>query len=297
MSDVAPEFILFAQHGWADDNRAMLSLSHRLVGDDIPVIAPCLDYIQTWLRIAPLVEAVEAIAIEQVAQYPTVPLRIIGHSMGGLIWLEILNRHPDWWVKVHSLVLVASPVGGADLGRIIDPLGVGVGIAADLGQNRKPIAEKIAAVIPTLVIDGDIDGGSDGTIPISSTQFSNAHVICLSGLSHPALRDHPRVASTILQFWADTTLGESIVYNEVIQRLRTVPGITDAHWRGFDQAEIAIKLADGSTIRTWRNVLGIDHVFLASPDGQCLYAGFVGWMHGNDLRQALENIRQTLATS
>ncbi|WP_026734590.1 alpha/beta fold hydrolase [Fischerella sp. PCC 9605] len=290
-----PEFLLFVQHGWADDNQQMKALARSLVTETTVIIAPNLGYIQTWISITPLIELVENIASKQIDNYSDVPIRIIGHSMGGLIWLEVLKLHPEWWSKIHSLVLIASPVGGADLGRIIDPFGLGIGIARDLGINRKIIAEKIAAVIPTLAIAGDIDGGSDGTIPVECTKFPNALFTYLPGLSHAALRNHPAVVSVISEFWLDSTIGEAIAFDEIIRRLHDVPGITDGHWRDFSKAEILMNLNNGGTIRTWRNLLGVDHVFVASPEGQCLYAGFVGWMHSEDLRRALEEIRQTYA--
>jgi pimeloyl-ACP methyl ester carboxylesterase len=287
-----PEFVLFVQHGWADDPRAILTLSQSLVTDTTPVVAPNLGYIQTWLRIAPLIHTVEQVAIAQIAAYPNLPLRIIGHSMGGLIWLEVLDRHPEWWSNLDALVLIASPVGGADWGRIIDPFGLGIGIATDLGKNRKSLAEAIALEIPTLVIAGDLDGGSDGTVPIDCTRFAHAQFVCFPGLSHPVLRNHPQVAAAIRQFWVDRTIGVRIEHNEIIQRLRSVPGMTDAHQRDFRNAEIVMHLLDGGTIRTWCNPVEVDHVFVASATGECLYSGFVGWIHAPELYQALEDIRQ-----
>ncbi|GAB4379212.1 MAG: hypothetical protein Kow00121_32910 [Elainellaceae cyanobacterium] len=284
------EFVLFVQHGWADDNRAMLALAFDLVAGSVPVVAPNLGYLQTWIRIAPLIDTVEAIATANLASQPDLPIRIVGHSMGGLIWLEILNRHREWWSRVHSLVLVASPVGGADLGRLIDPLNLGIGIAADLGTNRKAIAAEIASVIPTLVIAGDVDGGSDGTVPVTCTRFANARFICLPGLSHPVLRNHPQVTLTIRDFWVDFEIGGRIEFDAIVQRLHAVPGITDGHQRDFDKAQVIMKLSNGGTIRRWKSLLGIEHVFVASPDGECLYAGFVGWLHIDDLQQALQEI-------
>jgi pimeloyl-ACP methyl ester carboxylesterase len=287
-----PHFLLFAQHGWADDNRAMTRLAHQLADEDTLVVAPCLDYLQTWIRIAPLIQAVEATAAVYMTDYPDIPLKIVGHSMGGLIWLEILNRHPRWWTRIHSLVLVASPVGGADLGRMLDPFQIGLGIATDLGINRKPIAETIAATIPTLVIAGDLNYGSDGTIPVESTKVPNAQFVRVPNLSHAASRDHRLVISIIREFWAGTSVGEVIGYDEVIRRLHQVPGMTDGHWRDFDRAREIMILKNEGSIRTWVNPLGINHVFVASPNGHCLYAGFVGWMHAQDLYKALEEIRR-----
>lgn len=290
-----PDFLLFSQHGWADDNRAMIDLAQHVASESALIIAPNLGYIETWLRIEPLIHVVESVATQQLKQYPDTPLRILGHSMGGLIWLEVLDRHPDWWQRIHSLVLIASPVGGADLGRLIDPLGIGLGIARDLGVNRKAIAARVAAKIPTLTIAGDLGGGTDGTVSVGCTQVQHAQFICLEKLSHPAMRHHERVAAVIRDFWDDFSIGEAIAFDGVIRRLHDTPGMTDGQWRDFDQANVLFHLQNGGTVRYWMNPFGIEHVFVASPDGTCLYAGFVGWLHSADLRDALEEIRQDYA--
>ena len=67
--------------------------------------------------------------------------------------------------------------------------------------------------------------------------------------------------------------------------------MTDAHLRGFDKAETFLTLKDGVSIRVWRNPLGIDHVFVASPHGRCLYCGYVGWIHTEDLWKALHQLQ------
>jgi pimeloyl-ACP methyl ester carboxylesterase len=295
-SILSAPFLLFMQHGWADDNRAMLNLGKQLVGNQAPIIAPDLGYVQTWIRIAPLIQQVETVALDHITAYPDRLLRIVGHSMGGLIWLEVLHRHPEWWPQVHSLVLVASPVGGADLGRMIDPLGLGIGIAADLGTNRKPLAEAIAAQIPTLVIAGDIQHGSDGTVPVSCTRVAHTHFVSLP-LDHAALRNHSSVAAQILSFWADFNMGESVTTHEVIDQLQKVPGITDSDRRYFPRAQVRIQLQDGGTLRVYKNRVGVDYVFVADAAGDCLYAGFVGWLHAPELQQALNEIDAAYAFS
>jgi hypothetical protein len=299
MSVKNPDFILFAQHGWADNRRAIADLVKRLVTPKTIAIAPSLGYFKTWLRIEPLIETVEKYAMVTLDKYPNTPMRIIGHSMGGLIWLEILNRHPEWHGRIHSLVLIASPLGGASLGRIFDPFNIGIGISRDLGKNRRAIAEQIAASIPTLVIAGNVDGGGDGTIAIGSTKVRHAHFICLPGLSHPVLRNHPRTEAAIRGFWSDPqTLektSELTVVDEVIQRLQSVPGMADAHQRDFHKATTAIVLKDGSSIRLWWNRVRVEHVFVASPQEEFLYGGFVGWIHVKTLQQTLKEIKQKYA--
>jgi hypothetical protein len=290
-----PQHIIYAQHGWADDHRHMEYLANQLAGPHSQVIAPNLGYWRTWLRIAPLVDRVDAIASTTLAQHPHTPMRIVGHSMGGLIWLEVLHRHPEWWPQVESLVLVGSPVGGADLARMLDPLGWGIGIARDLGRSRREIGEAIATQIPTLIIRGNVDSGSDGTITGCSTQLRHAAVVELPGLSHPALRHHIQVADTIRDFWQDATQFQCDtceITAQLIQRLQTVEGMTDAHQRDFYRAKVCLKLPNGITLRTWKNPLGIPHLFVASPQGEYLYGGFVGWLHTQQFWQALNEIEQ-----
>ena len=292
-----PDFILFAQHGWADNSQAIAALSRTVATPNTLIVAPDLGYVATWLRIQPLIQKIERTAIDIIARYPTTPIRIIGHSMGGLIWLELLNRHPEWWPLVESLVLVASPIGGADLGRIIDPLGFGIGIARDLGINRRQLAQTIAQVIPTLIIAGDIDGGSDGTITVESSKFIHANFVCLPGLSHAVLKTHQTVAATIRNFWLKPTKPaistiEQDLSTLLIQRLQLVMGMTDAHRRDFYRAKVLMTFKDGINILTWKHPLQIEHVFVANRLGECLYGGFVGLIHANGLRQTLEEIKK-----
>src|SRR4028119_1093880 len=292
----ALDFVLYAQHGWADSCKAIATLAQAVATPKTRLITPDLGYIRTWLRIEPLIQQVERIAIDTFTSYPNTPVRIIGHSMGGLIWLEVLSRHPEWWSQVESLVLVASPVGGADLARIFDPLGIGIGMARDLGRNRRQIAESIAAVIPTLAIAGDIDNGSDGTITVETTRFSHAKFVGLPGLSHAVLKNHPRVAEIIRDFWAKPPVRhlppEPDLSAQLIQRLRLLPGMTEAHRRDFYRAKALINFKNGISILTWKNPVQVDHVFVANTEGQCLYGGFVGWMHAKALRITLEDMKK-----
>jgi pimeloyl-ACP methyl ester carboxylesterase len=105
----------------------------RKLGADVAApgttsIAPDLGYLRTWLRIEPLIDTVEEQAIAALAAHPEAQVSIIGHSMGGLIWLELLKRRPTWLARVSRLALLGVPVAGADLARIFYPLGLGIGI-------------------------------------------------------------------------------------------------------------------------------------------------------------------------
>lgn len=82
------------------------------------------------------------------------------------------------------------------------------------------------------------------------------------------------------------------IIKEVIAILERVPGMTPAHHKDFNSSQIIIRLQDGSTVRTWRNLVGVDHIFLADRDGRIIYGGFVGWIHTKGLNQAINKIRQ-----
>ncbi len=201
----SPDYLLFAQHGWADTSVTMRTLANRLRSPHSVVISPDLGFYRTWWRMRPLINQVSAIAQHYLDNFPYVPIRIMGHSMGGLIWLEILNNHPEWWERVDSLVLIASPIRGAELAKLIDPFRLGIGVAKELAVNRKPIAEKIAKEIPTLSIASNYILGTDGTISVRSTQFKYAKCICISGFSHATLRVCPPVIHSIRHFWTMKT--------------------------------------------------------------------------------------------
>ncbi|MGB3292820.1 MAG: alpha/beta hydrolase [Phormidesmis sp.] len=297
-----PDYILYAQHGWADVDRAIGALARRIASPEARVVVPNLGFVNTWVRIAPLIDRVEAIAQQTQREHPNTPIRIIGHSMGGLIWLEVLARHPEWWPLVESFVLVASPVGGADLSRMIDPFGLGIGIARDLGQNRRAIAERIAAEVPTLIIAGDDDWGSDGIVPVECARFNRASYVKVSHVNHAQLKQHPQVAEIIQQFWqsANCLCVPSPVESEcdrLIRRLQAIPGMTDTHYRGFENSEPWALLPGGLWLRTWCNRLNVHHVFLSNLAGDCLFAGFVGWPHTIALYQTLWQLRKETAVA
>ncbi|MEO1590737.1 MAG: alpha/beta hydrolase [Cyanobacteria bacterium J06632_22] len=285
--------MLFAQHGWADTNREISRWANALADRDAVVVSPDLGFWRTWWRMTPLVDEVDRMASAWHARFPTVPKRIVGHSMGGLIWLEVLDRHPDWWPTVQRLSLVGSPVGGADLGRILDPFGLGIGMARDLGHNRRPLAEKIAQQVPTQIITSDFDGGSDGTVPLQCSRFRHGQYVELSGIPHDALKRHPHVARVVRHFWQNEPVvasPEERQIDSIIAKLEAVPGMTDAHGRDFVRSRPWGELPGRLTLRTWVNPFGVHHVFLADADNRCRFAGFVGWIHTSALYSTLQSL-------
>ncbi len=291
-----PEFVIFSQHGLSDTNSKMLSLAHKVAPTNSHIVAPNLGIVKTYFKLDPLIAQVQIEALQAFEKHPNAPVRIIATSLGGVIWVEVLSRNREWWSKIESLVLLGSPIGGSDLARIIDPFGWGIGMAKYLGENRRPLAEKITAVIPTLVVAGNTTGGGDGTVTTESTKLKHAHFVCINGVSHPALRSAPAVARAIQVFWEKPRkplpAPKVTLVSELIEHFRAVKGITDANSADVQYAKIVHSFTDGTTIRTWINGFGVYHVFIVSSDRRCQYAGFVGWVHIAGLKTAIEEAKR-----
>ncbi|MEM6612355.1 MAG: lysophospholipase [Cyanobacteria bacterium P01_C01_bin.72] len=286
------EYLLFAQHGWADTGNNIGRLANAAAASTTKVIAPSLGLIKTFIRLKPLVEQLEKIAAAEIANYPQASLKILGHSMGGLMWLELLNRNPDWWQRIHSLILLGSPVGGSNIARIIDPLGIGIGTAADLGKNRRPLAEKIARSIPTLSVASDLGMGTDGLVTVENTKFDYANWQLIPGIAHSAMRYREEMIPIIQAFWANPRLGlspETSLSHRLIQHLRAVPGMTDTDYRGLERSQIVTRLSDNLDLRIWHNPFRVNHVYLCQQR-RCLYAGYVGLLHAAQFQKAIKTI-------
>jgi hypothetical protein len=70
--------------------------------------------------------------------------------------------------------------------------------------------------------------------------------------------------------------------------------MTAAHPRDFQQALAVARLKDGTMLRTWKNPVGFDHVFLANPSNQMIYGGYVGWIHSGGFQKAIVEIKREL---
>ncbi len=304
-SDRNPEFILFAQHGWSDNGKDINVLATALVEQshedrqNTVVFAPSLGLITTYWRINPLVSKLEKLVIEIIEQYPQAQLKIMGHSLGGLIWLELLDRHPDWHCKVHSLVMIGSPVGGSHLARLIDPLALGIGMARDLGKNRRALATKLAQKIPTLAIASDLGKGSDGMVPLENTKFNYAQFVCVDNIPHANLKCNQDLVPIIHKFWSNPQINLCQSPDWIAQLLtflKDIPGMTDANYQNLSKSTVLIEFSQGVTLRTYTNVAQVKHVFVTNAQSQCLYAGYVGWLHFSHLQKSLLEIKKLFPT-
>jgi pimeloyl-ACP methyl ester carboxylesterase len=280
-------FILFVQHGWADTYRNMDQLARSLAPANTIIYAPDLGWINTWLTIAPLIAQVEKVAMQAIAEYPERPWRIVGHSMGGLIWLEVLDRHPEWLPRIHSFALIGSPLGGSDLARLCDPFGWFPLIARELAKNRRAMAEAIAFRVPTISIVGDIGNHTDGTVAVGCSQFANASFICLDGLHHARLKNDPQVKAALQKFWENPLISaiNDDIHSQLIAELRSLD-LTEASNQNFPKAKLIRTYANATKLWIWENPWRITHVFVTVGD-RCVYSAYTGWQGFQKLAIAL----------
>lgn len=81
------------------------------------------------------------------------------------------------------------------------------------------------------------------------------------------------------------------ILEQVINILNRVPGMTIAHPRDFKRSVPRFILADDSVVKTWKNPVGVDHVFIANQNGNMVFGGFVGWIHSESLYRAIIKIQ------
>jgi pimeloyl-ACP methyl ester carboxylesterase len=286
-------FILFAQHGWADTFHDIAQLAKSLANPNTIIYTPDLGWINTWLEIAPLISKVENVATEAIAKYPDLPWRIVAHSMGALIWLEVLERHPEWLPKIHSFALVASPVGGSDLGRLFDPFRWFPLMARDLGTNRRTIAEAIASKIPVLTVVGDIGNNTDGTVPVGCSELAQATFVRLDGIRHAPLKNHPRVAAAVRQFWEKPAIApiQTDSASLLIAKIRSLD-LTETDSQNFEKAKLIHTGSDDTKLWTWTNALQVMHVFVSVGD-RCVYSAYASWQDKGKLVVMLKTISYT----
>lgn len=62
--------------------------------------------------------------------------------------------------------------------------------------------------------------------------------------------------------------------------------------KDFKSSSPIVRLRDGTAVRTWKNPLGVDHVFLADANNQMVYDGYVGWIHSEGLNAVIARIKR-----
>ncbi|MDS3860109.1 hypothetical protein RIF25_04750 [Thermosynechococcaceae cyanobacterium BACA0444] len=115
----------------------------------------------------------------------------------------------------------------------------------------------------------------------------------VSKLAGMASNIYPKIHDSVEDWNNPASVSNDIskVSEQVVEFLNRVPGMTQAHSRDFKRATPIFTLRDGSVLKTWKNPVGVNHVFIANKKGEMVFGGFVGWIHAEGLHQALQQIR------
>jgi pimeloyl-ACP methyl ester carboxylesterase len=139
------------------------------------------------------------------------PVHFLGHSLGGLLILEMLCRHAE--VQARSAVLLGAPVRGCYAGRRFALAGVGrwmMGDCRPLWEERgaswkRP--EPLGVIAGTAPIGlgrvlGRLPGANDGVVCVAETAVDGMRAQAFVPLGHSSLIVSGRVASLAARFFA-----------------------------------------------------------------------------------------------
>jgi pimeloyl-ACP methyl ester carboxylesterase len=124
------------------------------------------------------------------------PAHFIGHSLGGVLVLQMLNAHPD--LPVASAVLLGAPARGCLTGRRLGAAQLGrwmMGACGELWQEREAVWTRkapLGIVAGTLPLGlgrtlGRLPGPNDGVVRVEETPVEGMTARTLVPLGHSLL--------------------------------------------------------------------------------------------------------------
>lgn len=133
---------------------------------------------------------------------------LVGHSMGGLLILQMLNEYPE--LSVSRAVLLGSPVQGSTVARRLSRRWWGqwlVGTNAGLlGQGvRAPKQTQIGILAGNRNVGvgrvlGGVGGQGDGTVAVRETRLEGAHDHVVLPVTHTGMVVSSAVAKQVDHF-------------------------------------------------------------------------------------------------
>ncbi|QHG17537.1 hypothetical protein [Nostoc sp. ATCC 53789] len=96
-------------------------------------------------------------------------------------------------------------------------------------------------------------------------------------------------------YQAETVSSISNLAEKAVEILDAVPSISHCHDRDFKWSRPIFILKDGTLVKTCKNVIGLDHIFLADSNNKLIYGSFVDWRYSAELKTAIIRIKKELA--
>ena len=133
----------------------------------------------------------------------------VGHSLGGVLILDMLNRHPE--IPAAGAVLIGAPVRGCLAGRRLARASVGrwmMGACGPLWEERAAVWKRpgpLGVVAGTLPLGlgralGRLPGANDGVVCVDETAVEGMTARALVPLGHSMLVVSGRVAALVESF-------------------------------------------------------------------------------------------------
>jgi len=178
---------------------AMALLARRLPGYEAQVFA--------YRGRQPYEENVEALAA-----FARGKACFVGHSLGGVLLLEMLNRHPE--IEPQAVVLLGAPVRGCLAGRRFGRASLGrwmMGACNPLWEEREARWQRgapLGIVAGTLPMGlgralGALPGPNDGVVCVNETTVEGMTDRALVRRGHSMLIASGDVASMVARFLAE----------------------------------------------------------------------------------------------
>jgi pimeloyl-ACP methyl ester carboxylesterase len=140
------------------------------------------------------------------------PAHFVGHSLGGVLIFETLNRHPG--IRAASATLIGAPIAGCFAGRRLGQAGIGRWMMGACGALWEPHAAAWKHEAPLGIIAGTVPWGlgrallgpmseaNDGVVCVSETAAEGMAAQALVPLGHSPLIVSPRVVRLVGRFLA-----------------------------------------------------------------------------------------------
>ena len=138
------------------------------------------------------------------------PAHFVGHSLGGLVILEALQRHPE--MAAGRVVLLGTPVNGCYAGRRLARYPGGrwfLGESESLWRERRAARwnrpEALGVIAGTLPLGlgrlfGPLPGPNDGVVALEETEVEGMAGRVALPVGHSAMLVSARVAENVVAF-------------------------------------------------------------------------------------------------
>ena len=147
--------------------------------------------------------------VEALARFARDKALFVGHSLGGVLILDMLTRHPE--VAAHAAVLIGAPVRGCFAGRRFGRAAFGrwmMGAAQALWEERAARwtrAAPLGVVAGTLPVGlgrafGALPGANDGVVRVDETTIEGMTDRALVSRGHSMLIFSSRVVGLVDRF-------------------------------------------------------------------------------------------------